>query len=90
MLFKKKHLINLANIDYGPDFKIIENELIDNDRWSLHYRMIFKYVDKYYVTSYSRGATEYQDESPYEFEDDMIECVEVMPIEKTITVYERI
>ena len=93
MKFDKSVLIDLLYGDYDNDGMkkayVIENELISNDRWSLHYRMIFKYADKYYETFYSRGATEYQDEQPYEFEDDMIECDEVVPVEKTITVYER-
>jgi hypothetical protein len=50
--------------------------------------MIFKFEDKLYKTSYSTGATEYQDEDPYEYEDDVIECPEVFPVEKTIIVYE--
>jgi hypothetical protein len=89
MKFTKEFLQELVWDEGDDNVEVIEDELIDESRWSLHYRMIFKYDEKYYETFYSKGATEQQDESPYEFEDDEIECVEVFPIEKVITVYER-
>ena len=50
--------------------------------------MVFKYHNKFYITSYQKGATEYQDERPYENEDDEIECIEVFPVETKIITYQ--
>ena len=57
--------------------------------WSVHHEMVFKYEGMFYRTHYSVGATETQDESPYEYDEDMIECTIVHPVEKTVTVYEE-
>lgn len=86
MKFKKEFLIELED-EYNVD--IISEDIIDQSRWSTHYRTVFKFENKYYETFYSVGSTEYQDESPYEYEPDEIELDEVFPVEKIITVYER-
>jgi hypothetical protein len=51
--------------------------------------MIFKVDDKFYKTNYQVGATEMQDEAPYEYEGDEIECPEMEPYEVTITKYRK-
>ena len=51
---------------------------------------MFRYGDRCYRTIYSRAATECQDESPFEYEDDLIECDEVVKVEKLVTVYEKV
>lgn len=92
MKFAKENLRDLViqnDFDGYDDFKVIERKLIGNSRWTINYQMIFKFAGKFYRTTYSLGATEYQDERPYEYEDGMIECPEVFPIEKTIIVYEE-
>ena len=81
MKFKKDFLQDLVG---GG----IVDEIIDHTRWSVVHWQVFKHEDKYYSTSYSVGATESQDESPYEYDKDELECPEVKPVEKTITVYE--
>jgi len=68
----------------------IRDEIIDHTRWSVVHLMVFKYKDKFYETSYSQGATEQQDESPYEYDNDVIECTVVQRVEKTTFVYEEI
>ena len=92
MKFTKEFLQNLAwKGDYDKDeVKVIETVLADTTRWSIVYDMVFLYKEKYYLTSYSVGATESQDESPYEYAGDEIECTEVVPVAKTITVYEKV
>lgn len=65
----------------------VECTIMGTSRWSIQYRRVFKHEGKFYGTFFSRGATESQDESPYEYDGDEIECPEVRPIEKTITVY---
>jgi hypothetical protein len=87
MKFKKELLQELTYGDIDG-YEVIEQKMTGHTRWSLQYSMIFKFEDKLYKTSYSTGATEYQDEEPYEYEPDEIECPEVIPMEKTITVYE--
>lgn len=91
MKFKKDDLRDLVDqlVGGGFDgFRLISQKITGHGRWSLHYRIIFEYNGKFYQSRYSTGATECQDESPYEYEDDEIECEEVVPVQKTITVYE--
>lgn len=89
MKFEKRWLQDLLWDDVD-DGEVIENRMVDTSRWSVHYDLVFKFGDKFYRTHYSRGATENQDESPFEYELDEIECEEVSPKEKTIVVYEAV
>jgi hypothetical protein len=66
----------------------VYDRITEHSRWSVHHERVFRHEEKFYLTTYSVGATENQDVSPYEYEGDEIECVEVFPREKTITVYE--
>lgn len=68
---------------------VLEDTLIGSGRWSVHHRIVFKYQDKFYQTTYSVGATEYQNEGPWEYEDD-IECQEVRQVEKLVKVWEPV
>ena len=90
MKFKKHDLIELSHDDEPDGFTLIENDIVDSSRWSIMYELIFGYGDKFYRSIYSVGATEQQDESPYEYDGDEIECEEVRPVQKTITVYEKV
>jgi hypothetical protein len=90
MKFAKKVLQMLTYGDAPDEFEVIEEKIADTSRWSVCYKMVFKYDGKFYATSFRRGATEMQDESPYEYDGDEIECKEVAPVEKTIIVYEPI
>jgi hypothetical protein len=83
MKFKKEFLQEFEG-------KTILDELTDNSRWSISHRRIFEFEGKFYETYYSVGATEQQDESPYEYDDAEIECPEVQPVQKLVTVYEKI
>jgi hypothetical protein len=69
--------------------EIIEDKIISHSRWSVIHSLIIKYNDKYYKTSYSVGATEYQDEQAWEY-DDEVELVEVHQVPKTIMVWEAV
>ena len=66
----------------------IEDKITGKSRWSMHCRRVFKHEGKFYVTTYSVGLTEHQDEQPYEHEPDEIDCPEVFPVNKTVVVYE--
>jgi RNA-splicing ligase RtcB len=83
MKFKKQDLQDEA-------FRIVESGMVDKSRWSIHYRAIFEHEGKFYETTYSVGATEQQDERPYEYDPDEIECPEVHKVPKTIEVWERV
>lgn len=60
-----------------------EAEIVDQSRWSTHYRQVFKHVDdSFWRFSWSRGSTEYQDNGP---ENIFIE--QVYPKEVTVIKY---
>jgi hypothetical protein len=71
------------------EFKTIHNKVVDTSRWSIHYEIIVERLsdNKYFKSNYSVGATEYQDERPYEYEKYAV-FKEVFPVQKTITVFE--
>lgn len=60
------------DLPYGA----IVNEVTGTSRWSTFHCIVFEYEGKYYSTEYSEGSTECQDESPWEYEDE-VECTEV-------------
>lgn len=75
---------------YPVKFKLVYNDLIDTSRWSNIHEVVFEDLTtgKFWRSTYSVGATECQDERPYEYEGDEIELKQVFKKEKTITVYE--
>ena len=89
MKFKKTDLLEVLYDDHEV-IKKIRDTLIDTSRWSEHHELIFEKDGKLYSTSYSRGATEQQDESPFEYDPDEIECTEVEAYEKTVTEYREV
>jgi hypothetical protein len=68
----------------------IYHEILGNRRWSIDHWIVFPFQDKFYSSTYSVGATECQDESPYEYDEDWVECKEVVQVEKTIKVWENV
>lgn len=86
--FPKEFMVEALYGD-NPDTVTMINDIEWQDRWSTYYTFVFQYEGKYYQTSYGKGSTEIQDERPWEYEDE-VECVEVKPVPKTITVYEII
>lgn len=70
------------------DFKTIQYSVINVSRWSLINEIIVQRLsdDKFFKSSFSVGTTELQDERPYEYSEAIFE--EVLPVEKTIIVYE--
>ena len=82
MKFKKEILKDVAYDDCPNGFEKIEDTIVENSRWSVHHTMVFKFEDKFYTSHYSVGATEMQDESPYEYDGEgMVECIEVIQVE---------
>lgn len=94
MKIKKEVAREMAWSSVGDDWKeegvekVVENELIDTSRWSNIHRLTLQVGGKFYQADYSVGATEGQDESPFEDDGDEVEFKEVFAREKTITVYE--
>lgn len=89
-LFDKEDLLLVMDAD-SDKLTLLLSEISDNSRWSIHHRMVFKDDSdgKCYESHYSVGATESQDERPYEFEGDQISCVEVEPVVVQVTQYKK-
>lgn len=69
--------------------KIVEDTIVENSRWSIIHEMVFEWEDgNFYRTCYSVGATETQDESPFEYEDE-IKCERVQKVSKLVEVWEE-
>ena len=85
MFFNKEDLIDLLICDEleinGKTAKVVLDEQFDTTRWSSHHELVFSYDNTFYTTSYSRGLTEHQDETPFQYDDNEIECFEVAPVE---------
>lgn len=81
MKFKKEFLQEMVG-------EGVEDTIVEHTRWSVVHEAIFEHDGKYYSTNYSVGATEQQDEAPYEYDEDEIECPEVRRVEKLIFVWE--
>lgn len=64
-------------------FELVQDKLVDTTRWSHIHERTYKDLNtgKFWQTTYSVGATECQDESPYEWHGAVIELVEVEPVE---------
>lgn len=75
--------------DFPVKFKLVKSEMVDTSRWSHIYGVVYEDLatGKFYYSTYSTGATECQDEAPYEYEKE-VEMVEVVKKEKVIVVYE--
>jgi len=71
------------------DFELVTSEIVDNTRWSIVYEDVYQRLSdkKFFKTTYRKGATESQDERPYEYDGEAV-FEEVFPVEKLVTVYE--
>lgn len=83
MLFSKEFL------SYQDWDKTIETKIISHGRWTVSYEVIFEHKGHAYLTRYTVGATEYQDQGPYEYKPDMIECPEMVRVRKMMDVWEE-
>lgn len=71
--FDKDYLVNELDLPWTAE----EDHIVDNGRWPIYHEIIFKDKDgKHYSTGYSVGATECQEERPWEYESH-VECTEV-------------
>lgn len=69
-------------------FETVRKEIIETSRWSILNEIVIKRLSdgKFFADFYSVGATECQDERPWQ--DNEPDFKEVFPVEKTIIVYE--
>lgn len=84
MKFTKQFLLNTLD---DKRFVVLDR-IVGVGRWSVNYRFVFLHDGRFFETFYGVGATENQDESPWEYAPDEIECQEVVPVEKMVTDYE--
>ena len=74
--------------DDNKDFDVVFDIVTGKSRWSVNHSVIIKRISdgKFFKDYYSEGATEYQDESPWQnIEPNFIQVFEK---EKVIKVYE--
>jgi len=92
MEVRKEELQDLAWMSESENFEVVQDKFEGESRWSLNYSQVLKHKEssKFYRTSYSKGATECQDESPYEYEPDVIKLTEVVPFKRTVTDYKGV
>ncbi len=69
--------------------KLLEKKQVGSSRWSILYEAIVAYQGKTYRACYRVGATEVQEERPWE-DDKEAELIEVHQVPKTIQVWENI
>ncbi len=72
----------------SEDFDIVLQEITDTSRWSIHYYIVVKRKSdgKFFASNYRVGATECQDERPFEYDDEAV-FIEVAPVEEIKIVY---
>ena len=90
ILVPKQIAIELVEEDYdGTEYEVVLKKITGNSRWSIENDLVIKEIatGKFGKTNYRYGATENQDEGPFEDDEDIIEFDEVFPVEKTIIVY---
>ncbi len=90
MQFKKTDLQEMLWGD-SESLKIVDDKIIDTSRWAILHTVIFSAETpegppRYYRSSYSVGATEMQDEGPWDIEGDLVTVTEVTP--KTVSAIE--
>lgn len=72
---------------------VVSDEIDDTTRWSVLHTLIFRLPDQpeneAWEVSYSVGATEQQDESPWEYEEQVTATL-VRQVEKVVKVWEAV
>ena len=76
-------------LKYGGDdaYRVIRNEITDTSWWSIHYYIVIQRIEdgRFFADTYSVGATESQDERPWEYNEPNF--TEVFPEEKVVIQY---
>lgn len=76
--FSREYLVGELGLPYDNDGIVINDEIKDTKRWYTVHELTFRdpATSKVYKCFYSEGATEAQDESPWEY-DRVVACEEV-------------
>ena len=90
--FPKQTMQDLACGNETPGLRVILKHVVDSSRWSIEEEMIFREDSQPegegYRSYFSRGATESQDERPYEYAGEEVECQRVRLVEKSVKVWQ--
>lgn len=81
MKFTKEQLLDKL------DGEAEEDTIVETSRWSVLHDLIFRHEGNFYQTTYSCGATEQQDEAPFEYNDPETECPLVVQVPETVMVW---
>lgn len=83
--FDKTYLTEKLVLPYSK--YVVSDTITDTGRWNIEHELIFldPADNKYYRTSYREGATELQDERPWEYND----TVEAVEVEKKLVIKEE-
>jgi hypothetical protein len=89
--FKKEDLQAVVAGE-SDTLETVSDRLIGKGRWTINHELVFRETasGRFFRVHYSEGATEQQDESPFEYATDDVAVVEVRPAERVVTVYEPI
>jgi hypothetical protein len=89
--FKKTELKELLDGE-TDELEKVSDTITSKSRWSVQHSMVFreKATGRFFRVGYSEGATEQQDESPFEYEPENVKVEEVRPVKRTVTVYEPV
>lgn len=74
---------------FGGEIELLATEATGESRWAIIYTATFKFKGKYYQMEYRRGTGD-SGESPFEYHDGPVECVEVEPYEVAVIKYRPI
>ena len=85
--FPTADLIDLTEGDAPDGYEVISDTITGTSRWVVQHEVIFKHGGKYWRTYYSCGATELQDERPFESGGVHVVCEEVRPVETILIRY---
>lgn len=71
------------------EFEMIYDKLAAQSRWNTEHEVVLRRIkdDKYFISYYTIGSTEAQEQVPYS-DGDFAIFQEVMPVEKKVIVYE--
>jgi hypothetical protein len=91
-MIKKKFKVNeIEELLYGDSDSLnnISDSIIDSDHWYIQHEIIFqeKESEKYYSVYYDESATDGESWFIRAGSDNNVECVEVVPVQVTVTQY---
>lgn len=70
--------------DDDDEFTVFQDEIIDRKRWSVIHEVVITDGKSYWIDSYSKGATENQDELPWEYEEPDFRPAKKVMVEKYV------